>query len=90
MVVISSSQLREKQRHYFQVATSERVVVKQGQLFFELLPCGATIFDNPSPSNDPYFENPYNVAAIEAGIAQIKAGKGSVLSKKEQQELLGL
>ncbi len=45
-----------------------------------------------SPSNDPYFDNPENVAELERRIADLKTGKSKskILSIEEQKELLGL
>ena len=45
-----------------------------------------------SPSNDPYYDIPENVAELERRIADLKTGKSKskILSKEEQKELLGL
>ena len=45
-----------------------------------------------SPSNDPYFDIPENVAELERRIADLKTGKSKskILSKEAQKELLGL
>ena len=45
-----------------------------------------------SPSNDPYFDIPENVAELERRIKDLKTGKSKskILSKKAQKELLGL
>jgi len=45
-----------------------------------------------SPSNDPYFDIPENVAELERRIEDLKTGKSKskILSKEQQKELLGL
>ena len=45
-----------------------------------------------SPSNDPYYDIPENVAELERRIADLKTGKSKskILSKEAQKELLGL
>ncbi len=42
---------------------------------------------NPSPSNDPYFEHPNNLAEIDAGIADLKEGKVVKLDRNERKKL---
>jgi hypothetical protein len=45
-----------------------------------------------SPSNDPYFDIPENVAELERRINDLKTGKSKskILSREAQKELLGL
>ena len=46
--------------------------------------------ENPSPSGDPWFDDPENMALLKQGIAEMKAGKGRVYSMEEIRELLGV
>jgi hypothetical protein len=46
--------------------------------------------EHPSPSKDPYFDNPKNVASIMKGVNEMESGKVVKLSDKDIQELLGL
>ena len=48
------------------------------------------VSDNPSPSGDPWFNDPENIASVERGIAELKAGKGKAYSMDEIRALLGL
>lgn len=48
------------------------------------------ISENPSPSGDPWFNDPENIASVNRGIAEMKAGKGRAYSMEEIRELLGL
>ncbi|SFU08260.1 hypothetical protein SAMN04489724_3791 [Algoriphagus locisalis] len=43
---------------------------------------------NPSPSKDPYFEKPKNLAEIEAGMIDVKEGRVVKLDRKERKKLL--
>lgn len=46
--------------------------------------------ENPSPSGDPWFNDPENMASVRRGIAEQKAGKGRAYSMDEIRDLLGL
>lgn len=46
--------------------------------------------ENPSPSGDPWFNDPENIASLNRGIAELKAGKGRAYSMDEIRELLGV
>lgn len=91
MVVISSRTLRENQKKYFDLATKERVIIKRKLEFLELVPRGRSIPENPSPSNDPYFDIPQNVEVLEKRIQDINDGKTNFVSFTEemQKNLLG-
>lgn len=45
-------------------------------------------FDNPSPSNDPFYDNPENIAHITEGIKQMKEGKVVNLTDEELRKIL--
>ena len=46
------------------------------------------VSENPSPSGDPWFNDPENIASLNRGIAEMKAGKGRAYSMEEIRELL--
>ncbi|MBD3628359.1 hypothetical protein [Cyclobacterium sp.] len=46
--------------------------------------------ENPSPSGDPYFDNPKNVKEILEGVKQSKEGEIIEMTKKERKKMLGL
>jgi len=58
MLVVSSREFRDSQKKYFDLAVKERVVIKRKNEFLELVPRGNSIPENPSPSNDPWFDDP--------------------------------
>ena len=46
--------------------------------------------ENPSPSGDPWFNNPENMASVKRGIEDIKSGRCRAYSMDEIKELLGV
>ncbi len=48
------------------------------------------ISENPSPSGDPWFNEPENIASVRRGITEMKAGKGRSYSMDEIRTLLGV
>ena len=46
--------------------------------------------ENPSPSGDPWFNDPDNMASVMRGVAEMKAGKGRAYSMDEIRKLLGV
>lgn len=74
MLVISPTQFRTSQKKYLDLAERERVIIKRGDKVIELV-VSDKVNDNPSPSNDPWFENPKNIESLMMGIEEVKAGK---------------
>lgn len=48
------------------------------------------VSENPSPSGDSWFDDPENMASVQRGITEMKAGKGRAYSMDEIRELLGV
>lgn len=48
------------------------------------------VSENPSPSGDPWFDNPENMAELQEGMAEMKAGKGKSYSIEEIRSILGV
>ena len=46
--------------------------------------------DNPSPSGDPWFDDPENMAMLREAIAEAKKGGGREYSLQEIDQLLGV
>ena len=84
MQVISSRAFRDSQKKYLDLATSERIIIKRKNIFLELVPRGTTIPENPSPSFDPWFDNPKNLEALGRSIDQAKEGKVLKVTGKEE------
>ena len=90
MQVISSRTFRDSQKKYLDLAMQERVIIKRKNGYLELVPRGNSIPDNPSPSLDPWFDNPRNIEMLNQSIEQVENGLTNTLSKEIQQKLLGL
>lgn len=48
------------------------------------------VSENPSPSGDPWFNDPENMASVRRGIEEMKAGKGRAYSMDEIRSILGI
>ncbi|MDE6702516.1 MAG: hypothetical protein K2K00_02430 [Muribaculaceae bacterium] len=48
------------------------------------------VSENPSPSGDPWFDDPANMAEVKRGIAEIEAGRGKIYTLDEIKTMLGL
>lgn len=48
------------------------------------------VSENPSPSDDPWFNDPENMASVKRGVAEMKAGKCKAYSMEEIRDLLGV
>jgi hypothetical protein len=86
MLVVSSREFRDSQKKYLDLAAKERVVIKRKNEFVELVPRGTNIPDNPSPSNDPWFDDPRNIEELERRLKKSESGdksEGVVLTSKE-------
>lgn len=46
--------------------------------------------ESPSPSNDPWFDNPQNIQMVKHGIQQINTGKGKTYTASELKSRLEL
>ncbi|GBU08756.1 hypothetical protein AwDysgo_20870 [Bacteroidales bacterium] len=89
MIVVSSREFRDSQKKYFDLAATERVIIKRKDDYLEIVSRGKSIPESPSPSNDPYFDDPRNIERILLSSAQIATGETSVLTKEMQKELFG-
>jgi len=90
MAVVSSRIFSTNPIYYLNLAIKEDVTVKRGKILFQITP--KPQFENLSPSDDPYYANPENIAELERRIDEIKDGKikFTVLTKEKQKELLGI
>lgn len=46
--------------------------------------------NNPSPSGDPWWDDPENVAKVERALEQERQGLGKIYTREEIRQLLGL
>ena len=90
MLVVSSRTFRDYQKKYLDLATKERVIIKRKVGFFELVPRGESIPDNPSPSNDPYWDDPRNIAELKRSMKEADSGEFITLHKEDIDKFLGI
>ncbi|MDE7472631.1 MAG: hypothetical protein K2M68_03500 [Muribaculaceae bacterium] len=48
------------------------------------------VSENPSPSDDPWFNDPQNMESVKRGVAEMKAGKGKAYTMEELRDMLGV
>ncbi len=89
MIVVSSREFRDNQKKFLDLVEVQRVIIKRRNKFIELIPRGETIPESVSPSRDPYFDDPCNIADINEGLQQVKEGKTIKLTKELRNELFG-
>lgn len=87
MIVVSSREFRQHQKKFLDLAKVQRVIIKQKKQFLEIVPRGETIPENPSPSNDPYFDDPRNIEAILKASEQVKNEQTVKLTPELQEKL---
>lgn len=73
-ITISPTELRANQKKYFDMAEHTRVFVKRGRKLIELV-VSEGISMNPSPSGDPWFDDPRNIAELSRRIKEYEAGQ---------------
>lgn len=77
MIVISPSELRGNLKKYLDLAEKERIVIQRGKKeTFELRRIERV-------SEDPFFDNPDNIKALEQGITDIKEGRYKTLDPEK-------
>ncbi len=89
MIVVSSREFRDNQKKFLDLVEVQRVIIKRRNQFIELVPRGEIIPESVSPSRDPYFDDPRNIADINEGLQQVKEGKTIKLTKELRNELFG-
>ncbi|MDR2979680.1 MAG: prevent-host-death protein [Bacteroidales bacterium] len=89
MRIISTREFSANQRSYFELAEKERVIIKRGKKLVELV-VTEKLDENPSPSGDPWFDNPENLAHVLQGIEDAKAGRVVKMSTDDVKSMLGL
>lgn len=48
------------------------------------------VSENPSPSGDPWFNNPENIASLRRGMEDLKTGRCRAYTIEEIRKLLGV
>ena len=74
MTVINSREFLENPIYYFYLALKEEVAVKRGKTTFQILP-KPTKAKNDIDPDDPFWDDPKNVEAVEKAIDRYKSGE---------------
>ncbi|GHV35076.1 hypothetical protein FACS1894178_3880 [Bacteroidia bacterium] len=80
MLVVSTREVMQNQRKFFDLARSQRVIMRRKNRFYQLVDLGESIpeKDDTLMSKEEFF------AKIDAGIAEYKAGKTKRIQGKEE------
>ena len=81
-ITISPTELRANQKKYFDMAENTRVFVKRGRKLIELV-VKDSIDLNPSPSGDPWFDDPRNVEEVLRRWKAIESGESKMIPFEE-------
>jgi hypothetical protein len=84
MTVVNSRVFSENPIRYLNLATKESVAVKRGKMIFQITP--QPQFENISPSGDPYWGDPRNVAELERRIKLSEEGKNPTVATLRTSE----
>lgn len=79
MLLLTVTEFRNNISKYLQMAFTEKIALKSKGGIIELTP-NKEIRTNPSPSNDPYFDDPRNLEEIDRRIANLRDGKSKLVS----------
>ena len=88
MRIISTQEFNSNPLAYFDLAETEQVIIHEGKKLVELVV--KEKLENPSPSNDPWFDDPENMKKVLRGIQDWKEGKVTERSVEEVKEFLGM
>ena len=90
MTVVSSRVFAENPIHYLNMSITEEIAIKRGKNLFRIIH-EEPKFENPSPSGDPYWADPRNVAELERRLKEQREGKAELirLTPELKKELFG-
>ncbi len=85
MLLLTVTEFRSNISKYLKMALTEKIAIKNPSGIFELTPSKEIRTTNPSPSNDPWFDVPENIASVERGSQQAAQGLGTPLSELKKE-----
>jgi hypothetical protein len=86
MTTISSRVFLENPTHYLKLAVRESVAIKRGKVILQITP--QPQFENYSPSGDPYWADPRNVAELKHRIQERREGKNPIVATIQGSEAI--
>ncbi len=72
MILVTVTEFRNNLSKYVELAFKEKVALKSKSGILELNP-SKEIFVNPSPSGDPFWDDPRNVEELNRRLAEVDA-----------------
>ncbi len=72
MLLLSISEFRANISKYLAMAAQEKIAIKCKSGIFNITPSTEIRTNNPSPSNDPWFDVPENMAHLNKAIEESK------------------
>ena len=91
MILLTVTEFKNNIEKYLQMAFTEKIALKSTGGIIELNP-SSEIRLNPSPSNDPWFDDIRNMTELNRSINELKAGKTDLkeLSDNEIKDLFAV
>ena len=86
MLVISTRELTQNQSRFFEMADSQRVIIKRKKRFFQLVDLGESIPE----LTDTFVSKEEMYAKIDRGIEEYKQGKTKKLDTNDINSFLGI
>ena len=84
MLLLTVTEFRSNMSKYLKMAITEHIAIKSPAGVFDITP-SKEVRINPSPSNDPWFDVPENMASVERGSKQAAQGLGTPLSELKKE-----
>ncbi len=86
MLVISTRELTQNQKKFFEIANKQRIIIKRKDKFFQLVDLGKSIPE----IDDTHITKEEIYAKLDKGIADYKKGKAKTLKVEDINSFLGL
>ena len=86
MLVISTRELTQNQSKFFEMADSQRVIIKRKKRFFQLVDLGESIPE----LNETLVSKAEMYAKIDRGVEEYKQGKTKKLDTNDISSFLGV
>lgn len=83
MLLLTVTEFRNNISKYLQLAFTEKIALKSKKGVIELTP-STEIRLNPSPSNDPWFDDPRNRAELNRVVEELRSGKVELKEVSEE------
>jgi hypothetical protein len=86
MLVISTRELTQNQKKFFEIANRQRIIIKRKDRFFQLIDLGKSIPE----IDETYMTKEEMYTKLDKGIADYKKGKTKTLKVENINSFLGL